>query len=60
MVEVSFDLLIRNTNYELDKIDNWLCASKRSLNISKAQKFLFTNNYFCSSDVLRIRGKVLP
>ena len=59
-VEDSFDSLIHNTNYELDKIDNWLCANKLSLNISKSQYSLFTNNVHSSSETLQIRGQVLP
>ena len=41
--------LIHNTSYELDKIDNWLCAIKLSLNISKSQYSLFTDNFYSSS-----------
>ena len=37
MIGYSFDSLIRKTNFELGKIDNWLCANKLSLNISKSQ-----------------------
>ena len=56
MVENSVDSLIRNTNYELDKIDNWLCANKLSMKISKSQFFLFTNNHYSRIDALQIRG----
>ena len=45
IVEDSFDSLIHNTIYELHKIDNWLCVNKLSLNISKSQYSLFTNNF---------------
>ena len=60
IVENSFDSLIYNTNYEIDKIDNWLCAYKLSLNISKSLYSLFTNNFYSSSETLHIRGQVLP
>ena len=56
----SFDSLILDTNYELDAIDKWLCADELSLNNSKSQCSLFNTNYYCSSDVLHIRGQVLP
>ena len=45
VLEDSLDSLIRYINYELDKIDNWLCVKKLSLNISKSQYSLFTNNF---------------
>ena len=37
MIGDSFDSHIRKTNFELGKIDNWLCANKLPLNISKSQ-----------------------
>ena len=37
IVEDSFNSLINNTYYELDEKDNWLCANKILLNISKQQ-----------------------
>ena len=60
IIEDSFDSLIHNTNYELDKIDNWLCTNKLSLNFSKTQHSMFTNNFYRSSETLQIRGQVLP
>ena len=36
MIEDSIDSLLRNTNYELDKKDNWLGANKLSLDIAKS------------------------
>ena len=60
VVEDSFDSPICNTNYELDEIDNWLCAIKFSLSIFKSQYSLFTNIHYSRSDGLQIRGQVLP
>jgi len=58
IVEDSFDLLIHNIYYELDKIDNWLCANKLSLNISKSQYSLFTNNVYSSSPTAKFEHKI--
>ena len=60
MIGDSLDSLIRKTNFELSKIDNWLCANKLSLNISKSQFCMFSNFHFNNSSALQIRGQVLP
>ena len=51
IVEDSFESLIRNTNYELDKIVNLLCANKLSLNLSKSQNLLFTSSFYSSGEL---------
>ena len=55
-VEDSIDSVIRSTIYELDKIDNWLCVYKLSLNISKSQYSLIADNHYSRNDALQIRG----
>ena len=60
MIGDSLDSLIRKTNFELSKIDNWLCANKLSLNISKSQFCMFSNFHFNNCSALQIRGQVLP
>ena len=57
MIGDSFDSLIRKTNFELGKIDNWLCANKLSLNISKSQFCMFSNFHFNNSSALQIGVK---
>ena len=56
----SFDSLIRKTNFELGKIDSWLCANKFSLNMTIAQFFMFNNVHYNNSSALQIRAQVLP
>ena len=43
---------IRKTNFELGKIDNWLCANKLSLNKPKAQFCMFRNIHYNDDSAL--------
>ena len=60
MIRDLFDSLIHKTNFDLGKIDNWLCAHKIPLNLSKSQYSMFNNIYYNNSSALQIRGQVLP
>ena len=60
MIRDSFDSLIRKTNFELGKIDNWFCANKLSFNISNSQFCMFSHIHYNNSSALYIRGQVLP
>ena len=55
----SYDSFIRKNNFEVGQIDNWLCANKLSLYISKSQYFMPSNIYYNNSSALQIRGQVL-
>ena len=59
IIRDSFDSLKRETNFELGKVDNCLCANKLSLNISIFQFCLFNSIHYNNSSALQIRGQVL-
>jgi len=46
-------------NIELEKVDNWLCANRLSLNVRKSYFSVFSSRVLEDAPVIQIRGQNL-
>ena len=48
--------LCNRINFQLAKLDDWLCCNRLSLNVSKSSYLIFSNKEITSEDAITVRG----
>ena len=60
LVGTSLETLTSRINYELQKVDGWLCANKLSLKVSKSFFSIFSNLKNSFTPIIKIKGENVP